>query len=322
MSLSSRRTFLQLATVGGLMMMQGGTARASQTGGSVPFRFRSGGDPVIGALHLPAGQPKAAVVLCGAWTAVKEQAAGLYARALAERGYAALAFDHRYFGESGGNPRQLESPQAKVEDVRSAVTALLAHQATRGLPVMGVGLCAGGGYMAKAVAQDDRIRAFAGVAGAYSDAAELRARMPDLDRLIARGVAARERFERTGTSETIPAVGLSGGDVAMPFAEAHDYYGRRAAHSNYVNGFAVQSYAEVLSWDAIGYAPAIRVPVLVVHSNQAAMPHLARRFLAEVRGRKSELWLTSTNHVDFYDNPKLIAAAANAIAAHFSASWP
>ncbi|MGK6355711.1 hypothetical protein ACMGDH_10860 [Sphingomonas sp. DT-207] len=144
--------------------------------------------------------------------------------------------------------------------------------------------------------------------------------MPDLDRLIARGVAARERLERTGSSETIPAVGPDGGDVAMPFAEAWDYYGRRAAHSNYVNGFAVQSYAEVLSWDAIGYASAIEVPVLVVHSDQAAMPHLARRFLAEVRGRKSELWLTSANHVDFYDNPRLIAAAADAIAAHFNAS--
>ena len=58
---------------------------------------------MVGNLFLPEGdEPAGVVVAVGPLTSVKEQAAGAYARAMAERGYAALAFDYRYFGESGG----------------------------------------------------------------------------------------------------------------------------------------------------------------------------------------------------------------------------
>jgi fermentation-respiration switch protein FrsA (DUF1100 family) len=262
--------------------------------------------------------PIAAVVFCGPWTSVKEQATGVYARELAERGYVALAFDHRYFGASGGEPRQFEAPLAKVEDIRNAVTALLANERTRNLPIMAVGICAGGGYMARAVAEDSRIRAFAGVAGAYTDQAQMRTRLATFEQLVARGRAAEQKWRDTGRNEIIPAVAAGGGDVAMPFAEAFEYYGTsRGAVPSYVNGFAVQSYAHALQWDAISAAPSIKVPTLVVHSEKAAMPDLARRLIAEVAGPKDELWLTSRNHVDFYDSRELIRPAADAVAAHF-----
>ena len=111
----------------------------------------------MGALCLPAQRPVASVVTTGPLTSVKEQATGAYARALAERGFAALAFDHRTFGESGGEPRQFERPEGRADDVRAAVTALGADGRTRDLPVVAVGICVGGGYMAKAVADDPRI---------------------------------------------------------------------------------------------------------------------------------------------------------------------
>ena len=90
------------------------------------FEFDSNGETLIGTLYLPAGRAAAAVVTTGPLTSVKEQAAGTYAKAMAARGFAALAFDHRYFGESGGQPRQFENPAAKVEDVRNAVRHLRA----------------------------------------------------------------------------------------------------------------------------------------------------------------------------------------------------
>lgn len=96
---------------------------------------------------------------------------GAYARALAERGFAALASDHRTFDESEGEPRQPESPVATVADIRAAVTAFADDPRTRDLPVVAIRVCVGAGYMAKAVADDERFTAFAGVAGYYSDAA-------------------------------------------------------------------------------------------------------------------------------------------------------
>ena len=286
----------------------------------VPFTFVSGDDRLVGALYLPDVRPVAAVVTTGPLTSVKEQATGAYARALAKRGFAALAFDHRTFGESEGEPRQLEHPERKAADVSAAVSALGADERTRDVPVVAVGVCAGGGYMARAVADDPRVRAFAGVAGYYSDAATFATSSPQEYRsAIARGLAAERRWEKTGVAERIPAVAPDGGDVAMPLREAYEFYGTpRGAVDNYTNGFAVQSLAYTTAFDAQEAAPRIRVPFLLVHSEHALAPPLARTFYATVQSSKSELWLQSKGQIDFYDDPRLIEPAADAIAVHMA----
>src|SRR5215475_4605907 len=117
---------------------------------AVRFTFTRAGDRLAGMLYVPPAAPTAVVVTTGPLTSVKEQATGAYAAALAKRGFAALAFDHRTFGESAGKPRQFEHPGRKAEDVRAAVTALAGDERTRDIPVAAVGVCAGGGYMARA----------------------------------------------------------------------------------------------------------------------------------------------------------------------------
>jgi fermentation-respiration switch protein FrsA (DUF1100 family) len=287
----------------------------------VPLDFLSDGDRLVGVLYLPEVVPVAAVVTTGPLTSVKEQATGAYAEALAKRGFAALAFDHRTFGESEGEPRQFENPEQKAADVRAAVTALEADERTRDLPIVAVGICAGGGYMARAVADDSRISAFAGVAGYYSDAATFAASSPhDYEAAIERGVAAERRLDQTGEAETIPAVGPDGGDVAMPLAEAYEFYGTpRGAVDNYTNGFAVQSFAYTTPFDAQEAATRIQVPFLLVHSEHALAPPLARKFYGNVNAPRSELWLPSKGQIDFYDDPRLIEPAADAIADHVAA---
>ena len=287
---------------------------------SETFTFTSAGDRLVGVLYRPAQQPVAAVVTTGPLTSVKEQATGAYARALAERGFAALAFDHRTFGESAGEPRQFERPEGKADDVRAAVTALRADDRTRDLPVVAVGICAGGGYMAKAVADDPRISAFAGVAGYYSDAAAFAESSPDAyQAAIDRGLAAEKRWRETGAAETIPAVAPDGGDVAMPLREAYEFYGTpRGAVDNYTNGFAVQSLAYTTPFDAQEAAARIGTPFLLIHSEHALAPPLARNFYAAVNTQKSELWLESQGQIDFYDQPRLIDPATDAIAEHLT----
>lgn len=282
---------------------------------SEPFTFTSNGDRLRGVLYLPADRPVAVVVTTGPLTSVKEQATGGYARALAERGLAAVAFDHRTFGESEGQPRQFEDPVGKAADVSAAVTELAAEARTGNLPVVAVGICAGGGYMARAVADDPRIRAFAGVAGYYSDASAFAESSPqEFQAAIDRGAAAEARWRATGQADTIPAVAADGGDVAMPLREAFEFYGTpRGAVDNYTNGFAVQSLAHTVPFDAQEAAARIRVPFLLVHSEHALAPPLARKFYAAVTASKSDLWLESQGQIDFYDDPRLIGAAADAI---------
>jgi len=88
-------------------------------------RFKVGADTVVGELYLPATPgPHGALVVAGPMSSVKEQVTGVYACALATRGFAVLSIDHRHYGESGGAPRQYEYFEHKVEDLRAAVSWL------------------------------------------------------------------------------------------------------------------------------------------------------------------------------------------------------
>jgi uncharacterized protein len=278
---------------------------------AVRFTFGRAGDQLVGTLYLPPAAPTGVVVTTGPLTSVKEQAAGAYAEALARRGFAALAFDHRTFGQSEGAPRQLEDPLGKVADIGAAVSALRADDQLGRLPVVAAGICAGGGYMARAVADDPRIRAFAGIAGIYPGAAA-----PD-PAVADRGRAARQRRLESGAAEMIPAVAADGGDVAMPLREAFEYYGTaRGAVPNYVNAFAVESYDQP-AIDAQEAARRLAVPFLLVHSERALAPALARQFYSGVTSEKTQLWLESAGQIDFYDDRALIEPAADAVAEVF-----
>src|SRR4029450_8150798 len=280
--------------------------------------FESGGEPLVGNLFLPdEDEPSGMVVAVGPLTSVKEQSAGAYAQAMAERGYAALAFDYRYFGESEGRPRQFENPDANIEDIKNAATALLADERLTGPPLFGLGVCFGAGPMARSVAEDPRFRAFAGVAGVYTDNAKTRANMGNAYRAkIDRGLAAERKWLETGEAEIIPAVASDGGDVAMPLREAYEFYGTpRGGVPNYVNGYAVQSLAYSLPFDARRAADVLNVPVLIVHSENALTPDLAHAFYSAVESPKQELWLECQGPIDFYDDPKRVTPAADAVVA-------
>ncbi|HEY6177715.1 MAG TPA: alpha/beta hydrolase [Kofleriaceae bacterium] len=282
--------------------------------------FDSNGELIVGTLYLPEASGKlSAVVTDGPLTSVKEQATGNHARAMAERGFAALAFDHRFFGESGGSPRQYESPSAKIEDLHAALDFVAKRPEVDDDRVAVLGVCAGAGYAAGAVATDPRVRVFGTVAGFFHDVAQQRSWMGErFDHALAEAAAAKQRYAETGVAETIPAVGKGDGPVAMPLAEAYEYYGTpRGAVPNYVNAFAVMSRADTLPYDAQGYATRIQVPTIVVHSEHALAPPLARKFFDALGGRKKIEWVESKGQIDFYDQPSLIAVAADLVAEFF-----
>lgn len=88
----------------------------------VHFKNRYGIE-LTGDLYTPknTGGKLPAIAISGPFGAVKEQASGLYAQTLAERGFITLAFDPSYTGESGGEPRDVASPDINTEDFSAAV---------------------------------------------------------------------------------------------------------------------------------------------------------------------------------------------------------
>jgi uncharacterized protein len=278
-------------------------------------------EKVVGTLRIPdVARPIPALVFAGPLTSVKEQVTGNYALAMAARGFVTLSFDHRHFGESGGNPRQYEHPPRKVEDLRAAVRYLESRAEVAPKRIGGVGVCAGAGYLAGAVAKNHRVAAWATVAGFLHDVEQQKAWMGEgYAAAIERARAARERFEASGECETIPAVGE--GDVAMPLAEAFAYYGtERGATPGYVNAFAVMSREHTLPWDAQSLAANIEVPTLMIHSENALAPALARKFFDNLAGPKTQVWVESKGQIDFYDAPALIEPIADRLTQHFRAT--
>ncbi|MGW5638805.1 alpha/beta hydrolase [Streptomyces sp. NPDC003832] len=279
------------------------------------------GTTLTGNLFLP-GHPAPAVVVAGTWTSVKELMADRYARKLAERGYAALSFDFTGFGASGGAPRDVENPERKVRDIRAALTFLAGRPEVDGDRLAALGICAAAMYMSDATAQDPRIRALALVAPWLHDA-EVCAEAYGGDGAVAErikaGLEARARYDETGEVDYVPVVSVTDERAAMPYDIDFYLNPERGAVPAWPNRFAVMAWADWLTYDAIELAPRISRPVLLVHSEDAAIPQGARRFHAALAGRKDILWTEGTQF-DFYDRAPQVELALDTVTAHFDRS--
>ncbi|MEM9800473.1 MAG: nuclear transport factor 2 family protein [Planctomycetota bacterium] len=286
--------------------------------------FTVDGTELVGVLHLPAGtdasRPAPGVVVTGAWTTIKEHMAGRYARELAERGYVALAFDFRTWGESGGTPRSLESPTLKTADIVGAAEFLRSRPEVASVGALGV--CASSGYVAHAAASSAAIESVALVAPWLHDAAivrEVYGGDEGVDALLATGRAAQAKYEATGKSTVIPAAGPADSNALMPGAP---YYTEpdRGAIEAWENTFDVSSWEGWLTFDAFTAAPDVRQPLLIVHSDAAVIPGGARRFFGMLTGDRRQLWLDDVSQFDFYDQDEPVREASDAVAAHFALS--
>lgn len=286
--------------------------------------FVGGGELLAGDLYLPPAGPTAApaVVVAGSWTTVKEQMAGLYAAGLARRGIAALAFDFRGYGESGGQPRDFESPVRKIADLGSAAGFLSAHPAVDPGRIGALGICAGGGYAAVAAAGDERIRSLALVAPWLHDAQLVAAAYGGAAAVAERreaGLAAQRTYAQTGAVHYVPAVSTH--DPAAAMYGPVDYYldPERGAVTQWGNRFAVMAWPGWLGFDPIAPASLITAPVTIVHSPDAALPDGVRRFHDILPAKKNLLWHTGSQF-DFYDQDSHVQPALDAVTAHFTST--
>ncbi len=301
------------------------TANTAQAAASHRVVFESGGDRLVGDLYLPDhyqdGDRLPAVIVTGAWTTVKEQMPGRYASELADRGYAALAFDFRGWGQSEGGPRQVEHPTHKTEDILAAAAFLATRAEVDPERIGGLGICASAGYMAFAAGQSEHIRSLALVAPWMHDAAiveQVYGGKDGVQNLIAASRQAEQHYNETGQPTMLPAASTTDESAVMfnaPYYTEKD----RGLIPEYVNQFNVASWEPWLTFDAIKSAEALdNVPVLMVHSEAAAIPQGIRAFAAELKGSKHAHWLDGVSQFDFYDNNEAVTTASDNVAEHFA----
>ncbi|WP_429052104.1 alpha/beta hydrolase [Aeromonas rivipollensis] len=300
----------------------------------VTFKNRYG-ITLVADLYLPKNRGNAklaAIALGGPFGAVKEQSSGLYAQTLAERGFVTLAFDPSYTGESGGQPRDVASPDINTEDFSAAVDFLGLQEEVDRTRIGLLGICGWGGMALNAAAADTRVKAVATSV------------MYDMSRAMGHGVGdGKDRYTTadrrailkhlneqrwqdaesgsfahsnhdlyvdqkgkvTAASRTLPE--------ALPdnphpvLKEFFDYYRvPRGFHARSVNSNGAWTTTMPLSFmnmPLLSYASEITIPTLVVTGENAHSRYFAEDAFKAVGSQQKELVVVpGANHVDLYDN--------------------
>lgn len=285
-------------------------------------QFDNEGATLSGTLYLPEGHDGSAlpaVVVTGAWTSVEEQMPSVYAREMAERGFAAFTFDFRGWGKSGDLPdgvRFVESPEAKTSDIRAAFNVLTTIPEVDPARINGMGICASAGYMIDAVAGNAQVDRLGLVAPWLQNEALVEAVYggPEgVDSLISLSRAA----EAQG-GQIIPAAGPEGAEgVLMPLG-GYYYEEDRGAVPAYDNKWNNAGWEGWLTYHPADHGDRLSQPLAIVHSEAAAIPQGVRDFLEGFTGEATLKMLENVTQFDFYDNPEDVTRAADAMATHFS----
>ncbi len=281
----------------------------------VKFKNRYGIE-LVGDLYMPknkTAEKLPAIAVSGPFGAVKEQASGLYAQTMAERGYVTLAFDPSYTGESGGEPRLVASPDINTEDFSAAIDFLSNRPDVDADKIGVIGICGFGGFALNAAAIDTRIKA------------TVTSTMYDMSRVNANGyfdtMGEQERFELKQKLNAQRSVDFKNGTFA---AEAglpaeltgnepqfvKDYYGyyktQRGYHQRSKNsntGWNMTSALSFINMPILAYSNEIRSAVLMLHGENAHSRYFSEDAFKKLKGNNKELMIIpEANHVDLYDN--------------------
>lgn len=275
---------------------------------------------LVGDLYMPkeANFPLAGLAVCGPFGACKEQVSGYYAMKMAERGFATLAFDPSFTGESGGQPRYMASPDINTEDFQAAVDFLSLHEKIDSEKIGIIGICGWGGLALNAAALDTRIKV------------TVTSTMYDMSRVNANGYFDVDDSEeaRYAKKQGLNAqrlidyknqtYALAGGvaevlpeDAPVFVKDYHAYYKtKRGYHPRSLNsnqGWNIIGCMSYMNQPILMYSHEIRSAVLMLHGTQAHSLYFSQDAYKHMMDRNpnpenKELYLVEgANHTDLYD---------------------
>ena len=274
---------------------------------------------MVGDLYFPANyspaKKYAAIIVGHPFGGVKEQTSGLHARKLAEIGYVTLAFDASYYGESGGYPRRIESPEVRVDDFSAAVDFLTNHPAVEADKIGVIGICGGGCYSVSATQIDHRIKALATIS------------MYDMGRARRQGIGDTQTYQQRmsildeiGRQRTAEYGGAARKDIrALPekvdentpkFAiDFLDYYDNpeRGQHPNSTGYYSYTSLAPMMNFFPFTQIETISPrPLLFIVGENAVSKYFSEDAYEKAAEPKELFVVPAATHVDLYDQPEYL----------------
>lgn len=258
---------------------------------------------------------------------VKEQVAGLYAQRLAEIGYIAIVADASFQGASGGEPRNVDKPANRIEDIRGMADFISLYKGVDKEKIGLLGICGGGGYSLAAAQTDKRFKAIATLSMFNSG---LVRRNGFRDSQIA---TIQERLKQASEARSLEAAGGEVSYIAnikttdemadkMPFdlyREGHYYYNRTHAHPNSTFRYTASSLLDLMAFDATTNMNLINQPLLMIAGNKADTYYMTESAFKLATGtNEKELFLIDgATHIQTYYIPEYVDQAMNKLKEFF-----
>ena len=286
----------------------------------VTFKNRYG-ITLSGDLYLPknaANEKLSALAISGPFGAVKQQSSGLYANIMAERGFAVVAFDPSYTGESSGEPRNVASPDINTEDFSAAVDFLGLQKNVDRNKIGIIGICGFGGMALNAAAVDKRVKAIATtsmydmtrvMSRGYNDSMTPEQRSKTLDDLSQQRWKDAENGKPADGSRNLPE--KLKGDEPQFVADYFNYYRTpRGFHPNSVNSngaWLVTNPLSFMNMPLLTYIKEISPrPILVIAGENAHSRYFTEDAYKAAAEPKELMIIPNAVHVDLYDRVDLI----------------
>lgn len=267
-----------------------------------------------------------AIVISHPGGGVKEQTAGLYARKLADNGFITIAYDASYQGESTGEPRQLENPYIRTEDVSAVIDYLTTLSYVDQERIGAMGVCAGGGYTANAAINDHRIKSV-GTVSAVNIGSMFRngwdGSVKDADAMpyLLGGAQARSADASNNELATMPMAPLKEEDAPNEeLRQAWEYYHTDRCQHPTAPGFATsRSLTQLVTYDAYNKAEAFFTqPLLAVAGSNAGSKWMSEDLVNRAASEKKNLHIVEgANHMELYDGQKFVGEAVDALVPFF-----
>lgn len=298
----------------------------------VSFPNRNTASLIVANLFKPANYDASkkypAIVVTHPIGGVKEQTAGLYALRLAEQGFLALAYDATYQGDSGGTPRQMELPTARVDDISSSIDFLNTLAQVDANRIGSLGICGGGGYVLNAAQTEQRIRAVATVSAA--DIGDLRRNglansrsYEERIKMLQDASTQRSREARGEPIRLTPTVPESTKDFTastpVMYREGYEYYRTaRGQHPNSPGRSVFSGLPAQMAFFAFDQAETISPrPMLMIAGGNADSLYFSENAYQKGKQPKELFLVPGATHIDMYDKPQYVTPAVQKLTAFF-----
>ncbi len=288
-----------------------------------PVAYQLNGLDIAANVYTPADYDSSrrypAVVVAHPNGGVKEQVAGLYAQHMAALGYITITADAAYQGASGGQPRSVDKPAHRIEDIHGMADFISRYPGVDTSRLGLLGICGGGGYSLAAAQTDKRFKAVATISmfnsgrvrrNGYADS--------QLDTIQARLKQTSEaRAQETAGGEVLYSgdANLSDEQIAkLPFdlyRQGYEYYWKTHAHPGSTFKYTTSSLLDLMRWDATNQIELIDQPLLMIAGSKADSLYMTEDAFAKAVGTKDkELFkLDGATHIETYWVPKYVNAA-------------